>query len=310
MNMPDKLCIGTRRSALALVQANWVKKCLEEKYPGINISLAEIITKGDRIKDVPLGKIGGKGLFIKEIEEALIKKEIDMAVHSLKDVPTILLPSLKLAAYTPRENPFDALISKNNLMLEELPEGAKIGTSSLRRGAQILNFRPDFKIIPLRGNLDTRIKKLQTEALDGIIVAAAGVIRMGWADKICQYISPEIILPAIGQGSLGIEIREEDQKLHELLNFLNHRDTFFAVTGERSFLKKLQGGCQVPVASYGQLRNGNLLLKGMVASLDGRTVYRSEKVGLPEEAENMGSELGEILLEMGGKQILGDIEQF
>ncbi|MDY6861603.1 MAG: hydroxymethylbilane synthase [Thermodesulfobacteriota bacterium] len=308
--MPDKLCIGTRRSALALVQANWVKKCLEEKYPGINISLAEIITKGDRIKDVPLGKIGGKGLFIKEIEEALIKKEIDMAVHSLKDVPTILLPSLKLAAYTPRENPFDALISKNNLMLEELPEGAKIGTSSLRRGAQILNFRPDFKIIPLRGNLDTRIKKLQTEALDGIIVAAAGVIRMGWADKICQYISPEIILPAIGQGSLGIEIREEDQKLHELLNFLNHRDTFFAVTGERSFLKKLQGGCQVPVASYGQLRNGNLLLKGMVASLDGRTVYRSEKVGLPEEAENMGSELGEILLEMGGKQILGDIEQF
>jgi hydroxymethylbilane synthase len=309
MNIIKKIRIGTRRSPLALMQANWVKKCIEGKYHKIDISIVKIVTKGDKIKDVPLGKIGGKGLFIKEIEEALLKDEIDIAVHSLKDVPIELPSSLHIGAYTQRENPFDVLISRNNLRLEELQMEAKIGTSSLRRGAQILNFRPDFKVVPLRGNLDTRIKKLETKGLDGIILAAAGIIRMGWTDKIYQYISPDIILPAIGQGALGIEIRKEDKELNKLLDFLNHKNTYFAITGERSFLKKVEGGCQVPVAAYGELKDGKLFLKGMVASIDGKTVYRSEKVGHPEEAEMMGLELGELLLDMGGKKILENIKR-
>jgi hydroxymethylbilane synthase len=251
--------------------------------------------------------VGGKGVFVKEIEEALIKNKIDLAVHSLKDVPTFLPQELMLGVIPKRENPLDALISREGRLLEELPVHARLGTSSLRRQAQLLNLRPDFKIETLRGNLDTRIKKLETEKLDGIIIAAAGVIRMGWEEKITQYLDSAKFLPAIGQGALGIETRREDRTTHEIVFFLNHPDTAHCVCAERSFLKKLEGGCQVPIAAFGKIANGKLFLEGLISSLDGKKIIRDTIEGNPEEAEKIGLLLAEKLLNAGGNAILEEI---
>jgi hydroxymethylbilane synthase len=251
--------------------------------------------------------VGGKGLFVKEIEEALIKNKIDLAVHSLKDVPTFLPQELMLSVISKRENPLDALISREGRRLEELPAHARLGTSSLRRQAQILNLRPDFKIETLRGNLDTRIKKLETEKLDGIIIAAAGVIRMGWEGKITQYLDAEKFLPAIGQGALGIETRRDDRTTNEIVAFLHHPDTAHCVCAERSFLKRLEGGCQVPIAAFGKIANGKLFLEGLISSLDGKKIIRDMIEGNPEEAEKIGLLLAEKLLNAGGTAILEEI---
>ena len=307
--MKNTFYIGTRGSDLALRQANWVKALLKERYPHNYFELVKIKTRGDKIRDVPLANVGGKGLFIKEIEEALLEGRIDLAVHSMKDVPTVLPSGLKLGAVTKRENPFDALIAHQKKRLPELPRGARIGTSSLRRQAQLLNFRPDFTVEPLRGNLDTRIKKLETENLDGIVVAASGLIRMGWEEKITEYLYQAKFLPAIGQGALGIETREDDSETDELIYFLHHHDTARTVLAERSFLKTLEGGCQVPVAAFGIIDKEKLSLKGMIGSLDGKVILCDKMEDTKEKAEEIGFELGEKLLSAGGKSILEEIYQ-
>ena len=299
--------IGTRGSALALWQANWVKTCMEKEYPNIFFQLVTIKTTGDKILDMPLADIGGKGLFLKEIEEALLREEIDLAVHSMKDVPAELPQGLRLGATTKRENPCDVLIAIPERRLETLPPRSRIGTSSLRRQSQLLNMRSDLRIEPLRGNLDTRIKKLQTENIDGIVVAAAGVIRMGWEEKITEYISPSQLLPAVGQGALGIETRENDSDTNELIAFLHHEDTGRTVTAERSFLRTLEGGCQIPVAAFGSIDNGRLSLSGMIGSLDGKVILRDQSEDATENAEKIGTDLAGKLLSAGGKSLLNEI---
>ncbi len=299
--------IGTRGSALALWQANWVKTCLEKEYPNILFHVVAIKTMGDKILDVPLANVGGKGLFVKEIEEALLSGAIDLAVHSMKDVPAELPKGLRLGATTKRENPCDALIAMPEKRLETLPPKSRIGTSSLRRQAQLLNMRPDLTIEPLRGNLDTRIKKLQSENIDGIVVAAAGVIRMGWEEKIAEYISPSQLLPAVGQGALGIETRENDLETNELIALLHHEDTGRTVTAERSFLRTLEGGCQIPIAAFGIIDNGRLSLNGMIGSLDGKVILRDQSEDATENAEKIGTDLAEKLLSAGGKSLLNEI---
>ena len=250
--------IGTRGSKLALQQTAWVQDRIVKRYPDLQVEVVRIKTTGDRITDVPLATVGGKGLFVKEIEEAILGGEIDLAVHSMKDVPTELPAGLHLGAITEREDPRDVLVSREGRRLREFPAGARMGTSSLRRGAQLLGINPQWKIIPLRGNLDTRIRKLKAEGLDAVILAAAGVRRMGLEDHITEYLSPEVMLPAVGQGALGIECRQEGA-VNELIAFLNHPDSAMAVEGERTFLQRLEGGCQVPIAAYGTVRELSLI---------------------------------------------------
>ena len=302
-----KLIIGTRKSLLALKQSHWVKFQLEKMFSHLDITLVEINTKGDKILDVPLADVGGKGLFTKEIEEALANGEVDIAVHSMKDVLTDLPQGLHLGSVPRREDPRDVLISKNNITLKDLPHGAYVGTSSLRRKAQILKFRPDLKVVSLRGNLDTRIKKLDKEGLDGIMVAAAGLKRMGWENKISEYISSDIILPATGQGALGIETRVDDTDTNTIVNSLNHEETFLSVSAERAFLKQMEGGCQIPIAALGTIEKGLLRLQGLVASTDGKEVIKDEIGGNPCDGEKMGILLAERLLGSGGKKILDEL---
>ncbi len=299
--------IGTRGSQLALIQANWVKEKLLQRDPHLKITLTVIKTTGDKIQDAPLAKIGGKGLFVKEIEEALFEKRVDLAVHSIKDVPTEFPKGLHLAAITRREDPRDVLISRDGTRLQHLRQGAKIGTSSLRRQAQLLHFRPDFEMVPLRGNLDTRLKKLEAMNLDGIVLALAGIRRMGFEKRITEILPIEISLPAIGQGALGIETRVGDSVTEPYLHSLNDPDSAVCVLGERAFLKKLEGGCQVPIAAYGRKIGSTLQLDGMVGTVDGRTLIRHHMTGSVEEAESLGIELAEILLNMGAKKILDEI---
>jgi hydroxymethylbilane synthase len=302
----NEIRIGTRGSQLALWQANWIKDSIESRYPDRSVSLVKIKTTGDKILDVPLAKVGGKGLFVKEIEEALLDERIDLAVHSMKDVPTDLPDPLHLPVICVREDPRDALLSHGN-MFDQLPHGAKVGTSSLRRQAQLLHKRPDLKMIPLRGNLDTRIGKLSTEGLDAVILAAAGIKRMGWADKITEYLETEISLPAIGQGAVGIECRREDRQINDLLAFLLHGETFDAVTAERAFLKKLEGGCQVPIAAYAVIEEPNLHLRGLVGSVDGKELIQDEIHGLRTDGDRIGTELAERLLAAGAGRILDEV---
>ena len=305
--MKKTIKIGTRGSQLALWQANWVKSELENKNPGLAVEIIKIKTTGDKILDVPLAKVGGKGLFVKEIEEALLRGDIDLAVHSMKDVPTDLPKELHLSAITEREDPRDALISKDKRLFNELPERAKIGTSSLRRQAQLLHIRPDFRIQQLRGNLDTRIRKLTTEDLDAIIVAAAGVRRMGWQDKITEYLSIDDSLPAIGQGALGIECRIDDKETNNLLEPFNHLETSVCVKAERALLKKLEGGCQVPIAAYGIIKDKKINLIGLVASVDGTEMHKEKIEGKVEDAEKIGIELAEKLLSRGADRVLQEV---
>jgi hydroxymethylbilane synthase len=301
------LRIGSRSSILAMEQSGWIKSKLEERFEDLQVSVTKIKTTGDMILDVPLGQVGGKGLFVKEIEEALLRHEVDLAVHSMKDVPTFLPDGLHLGAITEREDPRDVLISKDGRLFRELRQKARIGTSSLRRQAQLLHLRPDLEVVQLRGNLDTRIRKLSGEGLDGIILAAAGLKRMGWLGKITEYLPFEVSLPAVGQGALGIECRVTDGVINRKLECLDHPTTRYCVLGERAFLRRLEGGCQVPIAAHGQLENGRLKLSGLVSSVDGMRLIRKDTEGLPEEAEEMGKHLAECLISDGADTILKEI---
>jgi hydroxymethylbilane synthase len=306
---PKELRIGTRGSQLALYHANWVKEKLVQTHPHLKVTLITIKTTGDKIQDAPLAKIGGKGLFVKEIEEALIQGRIDLAVHSIKDVPTELPESLHLSAITKREDPRDVFISKDGTLLKDLPQRAKIGTSSLRRQAQLLHFRGDLELIPLRGNLDTRLKKLERMNLDGIVLAMAGVKRLGFEARITEVFPIEISLPAIGQGALGIETRKEDKGVEERIHFLNDPESAIAISAERSFLKRLGGGCQVPIAAFAKIVDSNLRIDGLVGTTDGKRLVKHHLEGPAEEAESLGNELAEILLGKGAKEILEEVYQ-
>ena len=307
--MPSELKIGTRGSQLALFQANWVKDQLGQAHPDLNVMLIKIKTTGDKIQDVPLAKIGGKGLFVKEIEESLLQKKIDLAVHSIKDVPTEFPEGLHLSVITKREDPRDVFISRDGRTLKDLQPGAKIGTSSLRRQAQLLHFRNDFELIPLRGNLDTRLKKLKTMSLDGIVLALAGVRRLGLEERVTEIIPTGISLPAIGQGALGIETRMNGREVEDQIRFLNDRESSVAITAERAFLKKLEGGCQVPIAAYAKPVGTALQVDGLVGSIDGKRLIRHQVEGPVENAESLGIELAEILLAKGAKEILDEVYQ-
>jgi hydroxymethylbilane synthase len=280
-----------------------------QAHPDLNVTLITIKTTGDKIQDAPLAKIGGKGLFVKEIEEALIQKRVDLAVHSIKDVPTELPRELHLSAITKREDPRDVFISKGGKNLRELQQGAKIGTSSLRRQAQLLHFRKDLELIPLRGNLDTRLKKLETMNLDGIVLAMAGVKRLGFESRITEIIPVEISLPAIGQGALGIETRKGDQEVEGRIHFLNDPPSAIAVSAERAFLRKLEGGCQVPIASFARIIDSTIHIDGLVGTVDGQRLIRHHLQGTIDQSQSLGTELAEILLEKGAKEILEEVYQ-
>lgn len=301
------LVLGTRASKLALQQSEWFQAQVQAIAPDVTVTLTRIQTSGDKIVDVPLAKIGGKGLFVKEIEEALLSGEIDFAVHSMKDVPTQLPDGLEILCVPPREDSRDALISRTGCRFQELPVGARVGSSSLRRQSQFLHARPDLRIEMLRGNLDTRLKKLKEGQFDAIILAAAGLRRLGWTEEITEYLDPQLCLPAIGQGALGIEGRSDDQFVRSILNRLTHPPTQVAVTAERALLHRLEGGCQVPIAAYATLTNGQLHLEGLVASVDGKTVIRDAVQGARAEAQVLGTRLAERLLARGADKILGEI---
>jgi hydroxymethylbilane synthase len=303
-----QLKIGTRASPLALWQAEWVKSELEKRHPGLEVSLVKIKTTGDKILDVPLARVGGKGLFVKEIEEAMLCGAIDIAVHSMKDVPTEFPDGLGIHCVTEREDPRDALISRG-VAFASLPEGAKIGTSALRRQAQLLKARPDLQMVIIRGNVETRINKLETEGLDAVILAAAGLKRLGFTGRVTEYLPVDLSLPAIGQGALGIECRLDDDAVMEAIGFLNHTETSQAVHAERALLWRCEGGCQVPIAAHGEVRNGELKLAGFIASVDGRKSVHGSISGPASRCEKLGIALAEKLLDNGAGEILSEVYQ-
>ena len=299
--------IGTRGSKLALWQANYIKNQIEKKFHNIKAELEIIKTKGDKILDVPLAMVGGKGLFVKEIEEALLEKRVDLAVHSMKDVPTFFPEGLYLPVITEREDYRDAFISKNNIKLNHMPPNSLIGTSSLRRKSQLINLRNDIRIKDLRGNVDTRLKKLENGEFDAVILAAAGLKRMGYEKRITEYLDDSMMIPAIGQGALGIEIREGDRETLETVSFLKHNATFIEVEAERAFLKTLEGGCQVPIGCYGRIYSEKLSLRGFVASVDGKKYIKEDIEGNKDKYIELGVKLAEKILEKGGKEILEEV---
>ena len=303
-----QLRIGTRASQLALWQANWVKSELEKRYPEMEVSLLKIKTIGDKILDVPLAQVGGKGLFVKEIEEAMLRGDIDIAVHSMKDVPTEFPEGLGLHCITEREDPRDAVISRG-IKFADLPQGAKIGTSALRRQAQLLKIRPDMEMVIIRGNVETRINKLEAENLDAVILAAAGLKRLGFTDKVAEYLPTDLSIPAIGQGALGIECRLDNEDVKSTIDFFNHPATAYAVRAERALLWRCEGGCQVPIAAFGEVEGDQLKLNGFIASVDGKTSVRGSISGPAEECEKLGITLAEQLLKDGGHEILAEVYQ-
>ncbi len=300
--------IGTRGSKLALWQAQWVKSALMKNDPSLDVELVIIKTKGDKIQDVPLAKVGGKGLFVKEIEEAILDGRVDLAVHSMKDMPAEIPQGLTIGAVPERENPFDVLISRTGKKLFELPKGAVIGTSSLRRGAQLKHLRPDLEIVSLRGNLDTRLRKLEEENLDAVILAAAGVRRMELAHRITQYLDDAEMLPAVGQGALCIETRKDDPAIGPRIDALNHPLTRTAVMAERAFLHRLEGGCQVPIAAHGTIEGDTLQITGLVAELDGSSVIRETLSGPAADPGAIGLDLANRLLAAGAGSILDKLK--
>lgn len=297
-----KIIVGTRQSALAVTQTEWVIRQLRSLGLPFEFEMKKIVTKGDRILDVTLSKVGGKGLFVKEIEQAMLNKEIDMAVHSMKDMPSTLPDGLTIGCVPERVDARDVLISKDGKTLDELPPGAIVGTSSLRRSAQLLAYRPDLNIKWIRGNIDTRMRKLREEDYDAIILAAAGLERMDWDRQAAQALPMDICLPAVGQGALGIECREEDEELLGLLDRLNHEETSLAVRAERSFLKTLEGGCQVPIGAYAKTERERIDIVGLVASPDGETIIKERMEGT--DPERLGRDLAQKLLERGAAAIL------
>ena len=305
--MRKHIKIGTRGSLLATTQSTWVKNQIEAAHPGVSVELVIIVTKGDKILDVPLAKVGGKGLFVKEIEEALLRRDVDLAVHSMKDVPSELPEELHLGIIPLRENPHDAFISTGYATLADLPQGATVGTSSLRRRSQLAALRPDLEIVDLRGNLDTRLRKLEEGQFQAIILAAAGLNRLGMSSRATGYFSAKEMLPAVGQGALGIELRKDDTELLAGLAFLNDAKTTVAVSAERAFLFRLEGGCQVPIGAFAEVNNGRVELTGLVASVDGKVVLKDSISGPVEEAQKLGTQLANKILEMGGKEILAEV---
>ncbi|WP_243291167.1 hydroxymethylbilane synthase [Bacillus sp. FJAT-47783] len=304
-----KIVVGSRRSKLAMTQTKWVINQLKSLGVRNEFEIKEIVTKGDKILDVTLSKVGGKGLFVKEIEQAMIDGEIDMAVHSMKDMPAILPDGLTIGCIPEREDHRDALIAKDFQTFRDLKSGAIVGTSSLRRGAQILATRPDLQIKWIRGNIDTRLEKLKNEDYDAIILAAAGLKRMGWSDDVVtEFLDPSICLPAVGQGALAIECRKNDEEMLNLLSTLNHMETELAVKAERAFLHKMEGGCQVPIAGFASVSQENhITFTGLVTSPDGRIVYKETKSGTnPIE---IGETVANLLAEKGAKDLIDRVKK-
>lgn len=299
--------IATRKSALALWQAEYVKAQLEHFHPSINVELVPMTTKGDIILDTPLAKVGGKGLFVKELEVAMLEDRADIAVHSMKDVPVDFPPGLGLEVICPREDPRDAFVSNTYSKLEQLPLGAIVGTSSLRRQCQIKALRPDLDIRDLRGNVNTRLKKLDNGEYDAIILAAAGLIRLEMPERIAEYIAPEVMLPANGQGAVGIECRTDDETIKALLAPLEDLTTRIRVLAERAMNKALEGGCQVPIGSYATITDQQLRLRGLVGAVDGSKIIQSEISGPIEQAEALGESLAQTLLDQGADVILKQV---
>ncbi|MFN0158817.1 MAG: hydroxymethylbilane synthase [Bacteroidota bacterium] len=302
--------IGSRGSTLALWQARWVEQQLRRMVPSLEVTISIIKTKGDKILDAPLSQIGGKGVFTREIEQALLAHEIDIAVHSLKDLPTELPDGLKLGAVCEREDVRDVFIphSKNlERRLFSQPLGVSIGTGSLRRKCQVLNLRPDFQIMDMRGNLDTRLRKLEESDWAGILLARAGLVRLGLEERIGESLDAMAILPAVGQGALGIETRKDDASIADIVALLHHEDTHAAIAAERALLRKLEGGCQVPIGAYGRIEGGTLKLDAIVGSLDGKTVIRGSLTGDAGKPEEVGVKLAGRLLHEGALEILQEI---
>lgn len=304
-----KFIVGSRRSKLALTQTNWVIDQLKKINPSYDFEVKEIVTKGDKILDVTLSKVGGKGLFVKEIEQAMLDGEIDLAIHSMKDMPAVLPEGLVIGCIPEREDHRDALISKGHVKLADLQPGSVIGTSSLRRGAQILAKRPDLEIKWIRGNIDTRLAKLETEEYDAIILAAAGLSRMGWAsDVVTEFLEPEVCLPAVGQGALSIECRGSDKELLELLEKFTCTETDQTVRAERAFLHKMEGGCQVPIAGYAYMNEDeNIVLTALVASPDGKTIYKERLEG--SDPEQLGTAAANYLIDKGAKALIDEVKE-
>ena len=305
--MKAQIIIGTRGSKLALWQADYVEQRLREEYPGRQVTQKRISTKGDRILDVPLAKIGGKGLFTKELEEEMLSGSIDLAVHSLKDMPAKVPDGLMIAAVTKRLDPGDALVSNRFSSFSELPQGARVGTSSLRRRAQLLCARPDLTMIDLRGNVNTRLRKLDEGEYDAIVLAVAGLKRLGFADRIREVLPQTMVLPAVGQGALAIETRADDKETRDMLAFLRDDETICCAEAERSFLARVEGGCQVPVGVYATAEGDDLKVEAVIASLDGRRSYRGTVNGAKADAAKLGKGLAEKLLNEGGAKILQEL---
>ncbi len=302
--MTERLRIATRKSPLALWQAEHVADRLRTLHPGLEVELVGMSTQGDKILDTPLAKIGGKGLFVKELEQGMMAGSADIAVHSMKDVPVTLPEGFHLAAILERHDPRDAFVSNHFASIDQLPLGARLGTASLRRQAQVAQYRPDLKILTLRGNINTRMAKLDADQYDAIILAASGLKRMGFDQRIRSCLSPEQSLPAIGQGALGIECRSDDERINRLIAPLNHAESAITVRAERAMNHRLNGGCQVPIAGFAELDGEGLRMRGLVAEVDGSEMIRAERRDRPENAELLGLALAEELLAKGAGRIL------
>lgn len=306
----NKLTIATRGSALALWQSSHIKSRLEHLHPGLHVDVQVVKTLGDKILDSPLSKIGDKGLFTKEIEQVLLQKKADLAVHSLKDLPTVLPEGLDIAAITEREDLRDVFVARKNSEIESLarlPANATIATGSLRRRCQLLRYRGDLTIVDVRGNLTTRLKKLDESDWHGMILAKAGLTRLGWENRISEILPFDVMLPAVGQGALAVEARTDDQWIRELVGPLHHENTFHAVRGERALLQALEGGCQIPIGAHGRIEGGVFYLEAFIGSLDGKRVVRGMLHGKPGQSETLGLNLATLLLSQGGKPILEEI---
>jgi hydroxymethylbilane synthase len=304
----EKLVIGTRGSKLALWQSEFVKGLVEE-ITGLPVELKIIKTTGDKILDVPLAKVGGKGLFTKEIEVELIAETVDLAVHSMKDVPTELPEGLAIRAMPPRVDPRDAIVSGAGYDLDSLPQGAKLGTSSLRRRSQVVSMRPDLEIVDVRGNLDTRMSKAENGELDAVILAAAGITRLGWEARITHYIGAEQMISAVGQGAIGIEIRDNDEFMQGVCAKIADPDTMTCVTAERVVMRKLEGGCQVPIGAYARIEGAKLVMDGVVGSVDGSTILREHLEGPADEPVELGEAMVAALLAKGADKVLAAIRE-
>ena len=306
--MPEqRIRIATRKSPLAMWQAEHVAGALRQAHPGLDVEILGMSTQGDKILDTPLAKIGGKGLFVKELEQRMQAGDADIAVHSMKDVPVVLPDGLHLSVILQREDPRDAFVSNQHVCLDALPEGARVGTSSLRRQCQLADRRPDLEIIPLRGNVNTRLRKLDAGDYDAVILAAAGLLRLGFAARVRSLIAIDDSLPAIGQGAIGIECRSDDDRVNALLAPLHHAATAACVRAERALNRRLEGGCQVPIGGYATLDDGEIHLRGLVGTVDGSAIVRAEIRGPEADAERLGTTVAEELLEHGAGDILREL---